>query len=194
MTIEKTIEKLKIELDSKRFQHSLNVMETSGLLAQHYGCNVDKARLAGILHDCGKNYKGDEARAFVEKIGYRPDEIEWAQPRLLHGIIGEHLAKTEYGVSDEEVLSAIHWHTTGKAGMTALEKIIYIADYIEPARSFEGIEEMRTVAYESLDRCVVLCSDSTIRYIIKKGVLLHEHTIETRNDTLMLIKKENVLS
>lgn len=187
--IEEMIEKLRVELDSRRYQHSVNVMETSGMLAQHYGCDVEKARLAGILHDCGKNYKGDEARAYVDEIGYKADEIEWAQPRLLHGIIGEHLARTVYGINDEEVLSAIRWHTTGRAGMTVLEKIIYIADYIEPDRSFEGIEEMRQMAYENLDRCVVLCSDSTIRYIIKKGVLLHENTIETRNSSLMLINR-----
>ncbi len=191
MTFETIVDKLKYELDISRYEHSVNVMETSGLLAQHYGCDVAKAKLAGILHDCGKNYKGDEARAYVQKIGYQADEIEWAQPRLLHGIIGEYLARAEYGVSDEEVLSAIRWHTTGKAGMTMLEKIIYIADYIEPARSFEGIEAMRKMAFEHLDHCVVLCADSTIGYILKKGVLLHGKTVETRNESLMIIKKEN---
>lgn len=192
MDIEKIIEKLKIELDNARYLHSVNVMETSVALAGHYGIDIDKARLAGILHDCGKNYRGDSAREYIKNIGYKADQIELIQTRLLHGIIGEHLARFVYGVTDEEVLSAIHWHTTGRAGMTTLEKIIYVADYIEPLRSFEGIESMRQMAYEHLDRCVVLCSDSTIRYLINKGVLLHEKTVETRNYSLMLIKKENV--
>lgn len=183
---------LEKELDSKRFLHSVNVMDVSQSLAKQYGVDVEKARLAGLLHDCGKNYKGDEARNYAKKIGYQPDEIEILQPKLLHGIIGEDLARRIYGVVDEEVLKAIRWHTTGKAGMNLLEKIIYIADYIEPLRFFEGIEEMRISAYEDLDRCIVLCSESTIEFILKKGVLLHNKTVETRNYSLKLITRINI--
>lgn len=189
MDIETIMVKLKCELDDKRYQHSVNVMETSTALAEHYGVDLNKARLAGILHDCGKNYKGDKARSYIQKIGYCADKIEWSQTRLLHGIIGEYLARIVYGVTDEDVLNAIRWHTTGRPGMTTLEKIIYVADYIEPLRNFEGIEAARRAAYENLDRCVVACADSTVRYILDKGALLHEKTVETRNDSLMLLKK-----
>ena len=191
MTLSQMIDKLKNELDKGRFLHSVNVMETSIALAEHYKVDPEKAALAGILHDCGKNYKGDRAKEFLKIIPYQADAIEWAQTRLLHGIIGEYLARTEYGISDEEVLGAIRWHTTGRADMTLLEKIVYVADYIEPLRNFEGIEIMREAAYEDLDRCVVLCANSTIDYIIKKGVLLHPKTIETRNHSLMLLKGRN---
>jgi predicted HD superfamily hydrolase involved in NAD metabolism len=187
MELETMMEKLKTELDDVRYQHSLNVMETSVKLAKYYGVESEKAGIAGILHDCGKNYRGDKAREYVQKIGYKADKIEWSQTRLLHGIIGEHLARTVYGVTDAEILDAIRWHTTGRAGMTALEKIIYVADYIEPLRNFEGIETMRAVACADLDRCVLLCADSTIQYVLKKGVLLHEKTVETRNYSLMLL-------
>ena len=190
MTIETIMQKLKLELDAVRYQHSVNVMETSELLARHYGADLNKARLAGILHDCGKNYKGDKAREYIQKIGYEADRVEWIQTRLLHGVIGEHLAKTVYEVTDTEVLNAIHWHTTGRPGMTLLEKIIYCADYIEPLRNFQGIENSRKSAFEDLDRCVVDCADSTIRYIVDKGVLLHGKTVETRNYSLMLLKKK----
>jgi predicted HD superfamily hydrolase involved in NAD metabolism len=93
-------------------------------------------------------------------------------------------------VTDPAVLSAIRWHTTGRGGMTLLEKIIYIADYIEPARQLDGIEEMRKVAYNDLDRCIVICSDSTIAFILKKGALLHPKTVETRNYSLLNLKAE----
>ncbi len=191
MEIDAIMNMLEKELDSKRFLHSVNVMKVSQSLANHYGADSEKARLAGILHDCGKNYKGDEAINYAKKIGYQPDEIELLQPKLLHGIIGKDLAKRIYGVNDEEVLNAIRWHTTGKAGMNLLEQIIYVADYIEPLRSFEGIEEMRKSAYEDLDRCIVLCSNSTIDYILRKSVLLHDKTVETRNYSLKHIKREN---
>lgn len=191
MGIETIMDMLEKELDIKRFQHSVNVMEVSQSLAEVYGADIEKARLAGILHDCAKNYKGDEARDYIEKIGYKADEIELLQPKLLHGIIGEHLARHIYGVTDEEVLGAIRWHTTGRAGMNLLEKIIYVADYIEPLRYFEGIEEMRKAAYEDLDRCIVLCSESTIKFVLNKGALLHSRTVETRNHSIMLIKERN---
>lgn len=191
MDIKTIMYMLNKELDSKRYLHSVNVMEVSQSLAKNYGADIEKARLAGILHDCAKNYRGDDARDYVRKIGYEADEVELLQPKLLHGIIGEHLARTIYGVADEEVLGAIRWHTTGKAGMSLLEKIVYVADYIEPLRYFEGIEKMRKAAYEDLERCIVLCSESTIRFVLNKGALLHSRTVETRNHSLRLINERN---
>ncbi len=191
MEINIIIKRLKDDLDEFRFNHSINVMEMAESLAKHYGTDIHKARLAGILHDCGKNYKGDEAKEYVNRIGYQADDIEILQPKLLHGIIGENLAKEIYEVTDEEILGAIRWHTTGKAGMNLLEKIIYVADYIEPLRSFKDIENMRKIAFEDLDKCIVYCSESTIDFVLKKGVLLHQNTVDTRNYSLMLIKYRN---
>lgn len=189
MNIENIMSRLKGQLKEERYLHSVNVMNVSAELARHYNADENKARLAGILHDCAKGMKGEEAVNFVKSIGYCPDEIELIQTGLLHGIIGAHFARTEYGVEDKEVLDAIRWHTTGRAGMSVLEKIIYVADYIEPLRNFEGIEMMRKAAFEDLDRCVVLCAESTIRYVLNKGFLLHEKTVETRNYSLRLLKK-----
>lgn len=191
MEINIIINKLKDVLNTLRFDHSVNVMKMAESLAKHYGADIYKAKLAGILHDCGKNYKGDEAKKYVKSIGYKANEVEMYQPKLLHGIIGENLAKEMYEVTDEEILGAIRWHTTGKAGMNLLEKIIYVADYIEPLRSFEGIENMRRIAFEDLDKCIVYCAESTIDFILKKGVLLHQNTVDTRNYSLILIKSRN---
>jgi len=184
--------KLASELTEKRYVHSLNVADTAVEMARRYGADEEKIYLAGLLHDCGKSYKGNAAREFVKKIGYQPDGIELLQPGLLHGVIGEYLARHEYGVADPEILSAIRWHTTGRAGMSVLEKIIYIADYIEPGRNFEGIEAMREEAFRDLDRCIVLCAGSTIRYVLENGYLLHPKTVETRNHSLLALKALNI--
>lgn len=180
------------QIGSTRLKHSINVMEVSEKMAKHYRIDVEKAKIAAILHDCGKNYKGSEALEYIRKIPYEPDNIEKIQPKLLHGIIGQHLAMTKYNISDNEILDAIRWHTTGRAGMSTLEKIIYIADYIEPLRTFEGIEEMRRLAFIDLDECIVKCSESSINYVIKKGVLLHNKTVETRNYSLKLVNRKSI--
>lgn len=183
------INQLSNEVNPKRMLHSIKVMEVAEKMAIHYHVDVEKAKIAAILHDCGKNYKGQEALEYVKEIPYEPDPIEKLQPKLLHGIIGQHLAKTKYNINDNEILDAIRWHTTGRAGMSNLEKIIYIADYIEPLRTFKGIEEMRRLAFIDLDECIIHCAESSINYVLKKGVLLHHKTVETRNYSLTLINK-----
>lgn len=188
MELRSILKSLKKVLSKKRYIHSVNVMKEAVSLARHYHGDIHKALLAGILHDCGKYIKNEEAKSFVSKIGYQADAIELEQTELLHGVIGAHLAKTQYTVDDPEILSAIQWHTTGKPGMTLIEKIIFVADYIEPARSFEGVEVMRALAYNDLDRCMVLCANSTIAHVLGKGLLLHPNTIETRNFTLLGLK------
>lgn len=185
-------ERLSSALSEKRYVHSVNVAETAAKMAIHYGADQSRIYLAGLLHDCGKFCRGDAAREFVKKIGYQADEIEWIQPGLLHGVIGEYIARQEYGITDPEILDAIRWHTTGRAAMSVLEKIIYIADYIEPGRSFEGIDAMRNEAFRDLDRCIVLCAESTIRYVMDKGYLLHPKTVETRNYSLFALKAQNM--
>ncbi len=190
MVLEEITQKLKRVLDKQRYEHSLGVMETSEVLARRYGENPEKAALAGLLHDCGKNYKGEPAKLYMEKAGLSVDWVERINTRLLHGPIGAHLAQTLYGIEDEAILNAVRWHTTGRAGMSLLEKIVFVADYIEPNRKLEDIEQMRKAALESLELCMVLCCDSTIRYVMKKGAMLHPRTVETRNESLLLIKEK----
>ena len=104
-----------------------------------------------------------------------------------------YIAREEYQVSDEEILNAIYWHTTGRPGMTILEKIIFVADYIEPGRNFEVAEKVRKYVYEDLDKCILLCTDSTIMYLIQKGKLIHPYTLETRNDAVYNLSKKGIL-
>ena len=98
--------------------------------------------------------------------------------------------KREIQQNDEEILDAIYWHTTGRAGMTLLEKIVFIADYIEPARTFDDTEEIRKNAYEDIDRAIVLSADSTIRYLLERKKLVHPLTLDTRNDAILTLYKK----
>lgn len=188
MELERMLERLSVELGEKRYMHSLNTAETAVRLARRYGADEEKAYIAGLLHDCGKAYEGDTARLFVQKTGYQADIIELRHPCLLHGVIGMNLAASLYGVSDQDILSAIRWHTTGKADMTILEKIIYIADFIEPSRDFEGVEQLRREAFRDMNACMLLCADSAIRHVLEKGMLLHPNTVEARNGCMLRLR------
>ncbi len=184
MTRDEIKNKLKEQLSQHRFLHSVGVMEEARKLAQIHGADTEKAEIAGLLHDCAKNFTGDEAIRMLRFRGIEPDLIQLKTPQLLHGLLGYYVARDQYGIGDEDILSAIYWHTTGRAGMSLLEKIIFVADYTEAGRVFEGLDEIRQAACHNLEQCIVLCADSTIRYILKKGHLLHPLTVETRNDAL----------
>ncbi|MDP4093642.1 MAG: bis(5'-nucleosyl)-tetraphosphatase (symmetrical) YqeK [Bacillota bacterium] len=185
MTVDELKKILANKLSPKRYRHSINVMETAKKLARAYGENSDKAALAGLLHDCARDIKGDNIFFHCEKFGIAVNEVSKFQPDLLHGPLGAEIAKYEYGIEDVSILNAIRWHTTGHEHMDKLCKIIYIADYIEPGRSFPGVEEVRQLAYCNLDDAMITSLDRTIKYVITKGALLHPDTIDARNSIIM---------
>lgn len=189
MTVEEIKKQLEKALSPKRYIHSVNVMETAVSLAKRYGEDAGKAALAGLLHDCARDIKADEAIRLCEKYGIIVDNVSRMQPELLHGRLGEKLAAELYGIGDPQVLKAIAVHTMGCPDMGLLERIIFVADYIEPARTYPGAETMREEAFDDLDRAVLTGVDSTIKYVVGKGGLLHTDTIETRNWILMKMKK-----
>lgn len=174
-------EYLKANLNSQRFQHSIRVMDTAVSLAKRYKVDEEKAKLAGLTHDCAKNLKSLEINDLLEKNGYNIDMMFKKSSNVMHGLAGSIIAKDIMGISDEDVLNAIAYHTTGRTNMTVLEKIIYIADYIEPMRNFNGVATLRTLAYENLDEALLLSFNNTIKYVIDKGELIHKDTIEARN-------------
>lgn len=165
MDIEVKLEKL---LSAKRMFHTRGVMHTAAALAMRYGGDMEKACYAGLLHDCAK-YLSEEEQLLQCKKNHLPvRDIEKNNPYLLHAKVGACFAKTKYGVKDEEILSAITWHTTGKPDMGLLEKIVFTADYIEPGRKpIEGLEEIRTLAFEDLDRAVYQILHNTLHYLKK---------------------------
>lgn len=189
MTVEDMKIKLKKELSPERFQHSIGVMEESIKLARFYNADEKKAEIAGLLHDCAKHLNNTEVLGIIEEKGIAVDEIQINTPPLYHGIVAPIIASEQYGISDKEILDALYWHSTGRAGMTPLEKIVFIADYIEPGRNFDNLDQARKAAYEDVNRCILMLTESTIKHVLKKGDFLHPDTVITRNDALMKVKK-----
>ncbi|MDD3252268.1 MAG: bis(5'-nucleosyl)-tetraphosphatase (symmetrical) YqeK [Lachnospiraceae bacterium] len=161
---------LKSKLDPMRYEHSLSVSFTCMALAMRYGYDLEKAELAGLMHDCAKRYTDNELIARCQKHGIELTEEEIKAPAVIHAIYGAWLAKSKYGIQDEEILSAIRWHTTGKPQMTLLEKIVYIADYIEPRRDrASDLNEMRYQAFQDLDQTMYAILTGTVTYNEKKS-------------------------
>lgn len=190
MNIEDMKIKLQQSLNEKRYLHSIGVMDECEKLALHYEADVNKARIAGLLHDCAKNISQSEENTLLNKYEIKLDDIQKQSHALVHGILGMYVAREKYNINDEEILDAIYWHTTGRAGMTLLEKIVFIADYIEPARTFDDTEEIRKNAYEDIDRAILLSADSTIRYLLERKKLVHPLTLDTRNDAILTLYKK----
>jgi predicted HD superfamily hydrolase involved in NAD metabolism len=178
---------LRNSIGEKRYHHSVGVMETAKELSAVYGCDVKKAGIAGLLHDCGRIEDDGVLLKLAMDSDIILDDITKNNPKLIHGYLGAEIAKNEYGINDREILDAIRYHTTGKPRMSLLEKIIYIADYIEPGREFPGVEDVRKLAYINLDESLLAAMDNTIKYIIENGWLLHNNTVMARNELILEI-------
>ena len=176
------------ELRPARFRHCRDVSQIAVKLAERWDADIEKARLAGILHDCARNLKGEELLKTAQQYGMIPSRVESLQPALIHAPLGAIVAQRRFGVKDSQVLQAIRRHTTGAAQMTLLDKIIYLADCIEPGRNFSGVRKIRDLAFENLDAAVLSAYDHSILFIIENGGILHPNTIEGRNFLLMELK------
>lgn len=162
--------KLKKELEKGRYEHTKGVMYTAGCLAMAHEYSIEKAMLAGLLHDCAKCIPNDEKIRMCEKNDILITAAEYESPYLLHAKLGAYLAETEYEVRDPEILHAIKVHTTGEPDMSLLDKIIYIADYIEPGRDkASNLIEVRKLAFEDLDACMARILADTLRYLSGRG-------------------------
>ena len=169
------------KLSSKRYLHSLNVMKAAEELALNFGEDAVKASVAGLLHDCAKYLEHDKIFELCRLYNIEINEYTLNQPELLHGPIGASMAKEIYGISDTDILHAIYFHTTGCEDMTMLDKIIFLADYIEPGRNFDGVDDIRQKAYTNIEEAIALSFASTIKDVLKKGKLLYPITIDARN-------------
>ena len=176
LSVETMQEKLQSAISVKRYIHTLGVADEAVKLAEIYGTVQDqqKARVAGLLHDCAKDYPESMRQRFCKEYKVKTDEIMNKQTDLIHPFLGAEVAKREYQVMDEDVLNAIRFHTTGRPNMSLLEKIVFIADYIEPNREkFGGLEEARRLAYLDLDKAMAYILENTIEYVKARGRLLH---------------------
>jgi len=167
-------------LKHRRIPHVLGTEQEAIRLAERYGGDVGKARVAALLHDCTKKLEMGDQLALCRRYGIELDELEQRALKLLHAKTGAAIARDVFGV-DDEIYSAIWYHTTGHADMTKLEKIIYLADYIEPSRDFPGVERLRKVCYEDLDKGLLLGLEMTIGEMTEMGNPVHRATIEARD-------------
>ncbi len=188
-TIDYITEYLKNNLSEKRFIHTMGVAEVAQSLAMKWGEDSSLAFLAGLVHDCAKEIKYCDAVSILEDFGYEFDGSEREFPMLIHGPCGAAFAKKKFGIENENVLNAVRYHTVGQPTMSLLEKIVYIADFIEPDRSFKEAELVRRLAFEDLDKAVLAEADTVIKFNIDRGAGIHPDTIITRNYYLKLTKE-----
>lgn len=174
--------RLKDELKKSRFEHTLGVEFTSASLAMRYGADIYKARIAGLLHDCAKNVSDDKQLDLCKKYKLPISETEKKLPYLLHAKLGAYMAKKEYEIKDEEILNAIEYHTTGRINMTLLEKIVFVADYIEPSRDkAPRLDEIRVEAFQDIDNATLMIFDDTISYILSTDGVIDSTTLDAYN-------------
>ena len=171
---------LKKELDENRYHHTLGVMYTSASMAMRYDVDVQKALYAGLLHDCAKCIPGDKKIRLCEKYDLSVSPVERENPSLLHARLGAYLAHEKYGVEDKEIIHAIESHTTGRPGMTMLEKIVYIADYIEPGRrELPNMADVRRLAFQDIDECLYRILKDSLVYLNSRKITVDPMTQKT---------------
>ena len=188
-TIEDIQEKLRKKLKGSRYVHTLGVEYTSVCLAMKYGENLETAELSGLLHDCAKELPEKKLIQICRDHGERISKMEYQNPFLLHGKAGACLARDKFGIDDANILNAIRYHTTGRPGMTLVEKIVFVADYIEPNRKkADNLTELRRMAFENLDETVLRILEQTLDYLIRTGKEIDRHTVITRDYYKQLLR------
>ena len=187
MTTDCMIEKLRATLKERRFTHTLGVANEAVRLAPRFGVDPEKAYIAGLLHDCAKNFSMEQVEEYCEKYGVTLDPYCMQEKALIHGFLGPVVARADYGVDDPEILSAIYYHTTGKPDMTPLEKLIYIADLTEPGRdadpgrNMQQFSHLRNLLDEDIDEALIYAIGCCIMYVISKGNIIHPDSVLARN-------------
>lgn len=177
---------LQESLKTSRYEHSLGVAETAVALARRFGVDEKQARIAGLLHDCAREFPNENLIAEAEKRLIMVEAIERQMPLLLHAYVGARLVREKYGVDDAAVEQAIWRHTVGGAQMTKLDKIIWFADMIEPGRNYPGVEELRALARTAgLDEMLLAGLTQSIIFVAQRGGLIHPATVLARNEILL---------
>ena len=175
--IRKSMEK---NLDAKRFEHTLGVAYTASALAMCYEVDVNKAQIAGLLHDCAKCLSDEKKLSICKKHNIQISKVENRNPFLLHAKAGSYIAMNKFIIHDQDIINAILNHTTGRPGMSALEKIIYVSDYIEPGRKqAPNLKEVRKLAFQNLDAALLKILEDTLQYLKESGSETDPMTQET---------------
>lgn len=162
MNLEQAEALARSRLSPKRFEHTKNVRDMAVRLAQHYGADQDQAALAALLHDTAKEIPKKEMRALMHQ--YAPEALDRPEP-VWHGICAAILARTQWGVEDEQVLDAVACHTAGRPGMTQLDKILYLADMTSAERDWPGVESLRTLEMQDLDAAMLAALEQSTQFV-----------------------------
>lgn len=191
MNLESLREATRKQMPDKRWKHTLGVVATAIKLAKRFGGNPDKAELAALLHDYSKAWPIDRMEEIIRQQQL-PEELLHFDKELWHAHVGAWAVQTEHQISDEEVLNAIRYHTSGRVNMTQLDKIICLADYMEPGRDFPGVGKIRELAKHNIEEALVAGFDSTIELLIERGKRIFPLTVLARNDLLGQLKEHQI--
>lgn len=186
-TDEKIITLIRSKLNADRFNHSLNVADSAKELALSYGADVDKAYTAGLLHDVMKNASEEEQLGVLSEAGIELMPVERENKKLWHAIAGAAYVKFVMGIDDRDIIRAVRYHTTGRSGMSLLERIVYLADYISADRNYNGVEDMRRLCKSDSDEAILYALTFGIPDLVSKGRVIHPDSIDLYNE--VIIKK-----
>ena len=194
MTQQQKIEEyLEDHLSKKRLLHVYGTVRAAERLAEMYGADAEKAKLAALLHDCAKHMEKDELLFLAEEYGFEIDETYQMQPELLHGAAGAYVAKNLFGINDQEILDAIVYHTVPRLNMSKLDKIIPVADLIEETRAYSGIEDIRKFEKDSLDAIFEKALERVMIHVIEQNHMLHINSVLVYNNLLKQRRKSDKL-
>ncbi|MHA0855734.1 bis(5'-nucleosyl)-tetraphosphatase (symmetrical) YqeK [Paenibacillus sp. CMAA1364] len=181
------IEVVSSQMPTKRWEHTKGVMETAVKLAEQYGADPLKADLAAILHDVAKYWPVDKLRMIL--VDHQlSDDLLLYNKQLWHAEVGAFVARYDYGIVDSEVLDAIRYHTSGRVGMTLLDKVVCLADYMEPGRDFPGVNNIRELAKDSLEEGLIAGLDTTINFLVSRKQVIFPLTVLARNDLITTLE------
>ncbi|WP_209122964.1 bis(5'-nucleosyl)-tetraphosphatase (symmetrical) YqeK [Alkalihalobacillus sp. BA299] len=183
------LEIVKPHLTEHRYTHTIGVMETAIHLAKKEGIDERQSEIASIFHDYAKFRPKEEMRQLIKEKKLGDDFLHYGD-ELLHAPCGAYWVEHEVGIKDSEILSAIRYHTTGKPNMNTLEKIVFLADYIEPGRQFPGVEEVREAATQDLDYACILSLRNTMTFLMKKNQLIYPDSLAAYNQLLFEWKRK----
>lgn len=186
MNKEQIMESVSMQMTERRWIHTQGVMSTARELAIKYGADPDRAELAALIHDVAKCWSVEDQAQYIREHKLDQQVLKYNK-ELWHAEVGAYYAKEKYGVDDAEVCDAIRYHTSGRANMSLLDKIIWLADYIEPNRNFPGVDQARALANESLEQAILFGLDATINFLIEKHAVIYPVTLEARNDMVQLV-------
>lgn len=179
-----------LSIGSKRYEHTLGVVECARKLAQVYAVDTYKAELAALLHDCGREIKLTDSVEYARAQGLKINKVECLQPILLHAKIGRLIAKSKYAVADKQVLQAIECHTTGNKKMSDIAMVVYIADMLERGRDFPEVDYLRSlIGNLSLPELMLSCLRATLEHLLIAGLFVHLDSIKTYNSLLRAIDR-----